>query len=173
MSMPLKTFIEILLLRAGPQDLPTSNALLAGCVVVLVAIQVVLGGQLMPEDKSILPQAILSSLLTLVWVAILLRLFGKPERYTQTATALLGVACVFAPISIPLVASIRPEIGEPVQFTPLALLAFLLSLYLIYVNARILRAAIERPMFQCVALFMLGELLMFLVLVTLGIGAAN
>lgn len=167
----IKIFIDILLLRAGPQDLPTSKQLLAMCFATLVLIQGVLGTWLIPGDEAIVPQAILSTLITLAWVALVLQLSGKPERFVQTATALLGIACFFAPVSIPLVSTIRPEVGQPVAMTPLALLAFALSIFLIYVNARILRAATERSMFQCVLLFMAGELFTFFVLVALGLGA--
>lgn len=166
-----KIFIDILLLRAGPQDLPTSKQLLGVCFAALVILQGVLGTWLMPGDTSIVPQAILSTIITLAWVALILQLSGKPERFVQTATALLGVACLFAPVSIPLVSTIRPEVGEQVAMTPLAMVAFVLSIFLIYVNARILRAATERSMFQCVLLFMAGELFTFFVLVTLGLGA--
>jgi hypothetical protein len=148
----IKIFIDILLSRAGPQDLPTSKQLLGICFATLVV------------------QAILSTLITLAWVALILQLSGRPERFVQTATALLGVACLFAPVSIPLVSTIRPEVGQPVSMTPLALVAFVLSIFLIYVNARILRAATERSMFQCVLLFMAGELFTFFVLVALGLG---
>jgi hypothetical protein len=166
----IKIFIDILLLRSGPQDLPTSKPLLGICFAVLVALQAALGTWLIPGDGSIVPQAILSTLITLAWVALVLQLSGKPERFVQTATALLGVACLFAPISIPLVSTIRPEVGQPVAVTPLALVAFALSIFLIYVNARILRAATERSMFQCVMLFMAGELFTFFLLVSLGLG---
>jgi hypothetical protein len=125
----------------------------------------------MPAEDSIVPQAILSTLITLAWVALILQLSGRLERFVQTATALLGVACLFAPVSIPLVSTIRPEVGQPVAMTPLALVAFALSIFLIYVNARILRAATERSMLQCALLFMAGELFTFFVLVALGLGA--
>ena len=105
-----------------------------------------------------------------LWLALVLRLFGKPERFTQTATAMLGIACLFAPISIPVIAQVQPAAGGPITFSPLTLLAFALSLYLIYINGRILRAAIERPLAQCILLFLLGEFMVFALMVTLGFG---
>ena len=172
MTSILKTFIDILRLQAGPEDLPTSTRLLWGTFALLVGLQAGLSSWLMPEESAVLVQTILSSLVSLGWLALLLRLFGKPERFTQTATAMLGIACLFAPIGLPVVASIRPELGQPVQFTPLAALAFAISLFLIYVNGRILRAAIERPVFQCIVLFMLGEFLVFSITLALGFGGA-
>jgi len=88
----IKIFIDILLLRAGPQDLPTSKQLLGICFATLVVLQGVLGTWLIPGDEAIVPQAILSTLITLAWVALILQLSGRPERFVQTATALLGVS---------------------------------------------------------------------------------
>jgi hypothetical protein len=157
----LKTFFDILRLRAGPEDLPTSPRLLWSCFALLLLLQGGLGSWLMSEERNVFGQALLSGLISLGWLALLLRLFGKPERFTQTATAMLGVACVFAPIGLPV---------QPMTPSPLALFAFVISLYLTYVNGRILRAALERPLFQCIVLFLLGEFLVFSLTLALGIG---
>jgi len=172
MNSTLKIFLDILRRQAGPEDLPASPRLLWGAFVLLLLLQAGLGTWLVPEDRSILPQAIVSGLASLLWLALVLRLFGRPERFVQTASAMLGIACLFAPISIPVIAQVRPAVGEPANFSPLAALAFAISLYLIYINGRILRAAIERPLFQCIALFLLGELVVFSLLLTLGFGDA-
>jgi hypothetical protein len=166
----LKTLLDILRLKAGPEDLPTSTRLLWATFAVLVALQGALAAWLMPEETTVLPQAALSGLVTLVWLALITRAFGYPERYSQTATAVLGVACVFAPVSVPLLLAVRPDAGGQVQFSPLSLVAIALSVYLIYVNARILRAALERPIFQCVLLFMLGEFVVFAANLAAGFG---
>lgn len=166
----LNVFFDILRQRAGPEDLPSSPRLQWGAFVLLVGLQGGLGAWLMPQESSILPQAIASGLASLAWLAFLLRIFGKPERFTQTATAMLGIACLFAPISIPVIAQVRPDASGMIAFSPLMLLAFALSLYLIYINGRILRAAIERPLAQCILLFLLGEFVVFALMITLGFG---
>lgn len=173
MTATLKTLFDILLLRAGPEDLPASSRLLWGAFATLVALQTGLGAWLMPEDTSILPQALLSGLASLAWLAVVLRLFGRPERFTQTASAMLGIACLFAPISLPVIAAIRPQAGQAVEWSPLVMLAFGISLFLVYVNGRLLRAAIERPLLQCIVLFLLGEFLVFAVTLALGVGSAG
>jgi len=171
MNSTLKTFLDILSLRAGPEDLPSSPRLLVGVFVLLVVLQSGFGAWLMPDEAALLPQALLSGLVSLGWLALVLRLFGKPERFLQTATAMLGVACAFAPIAIPVLATVRPTPGQPVAVSPLAMLAFLISLYLIYINGRILRSAIERPLFQCIVLFLLGEFVVFTLTLVLGVGS--
>lgn len=169
----LKTLLDILRLKAGPQDLPTSARLMWGSLVLLVALQGALAAWLMPEETTVVPQAVLSGLVTLGWLALITRAFGFPERYLQTATAMLGVACVFAPISVPLLLAVRPDAAGQVQVGPLSLIALGLSVYLIYVNARILRAALERPMLQCVLLFLLGEFVVFAANLLAGFGGAS
>lgn len=166
----IQTLIDILRLKSGPQDLPTSPPLLAGVVLTLLGLQAVLGQLLMPEDPALFAQAALSGLVTLGWLYLLLRLFGKEARFVQTATAVFGVAALLTPISLPLVAAVRPDAEGMLSLSPLALLAFLLSVYLIYINARILREAIERSMFQCVLLFLAGEILVFSLVLATGIG---
>jgi hypothetical protein len=147
MTDTLKTLFDILRLKSGPADLPTSPRLMWGLLGLLVSLQALLGAWLMPEDKAILPQAIVSGLVTLAWIALLLRLFA-------------------------LVSLVRPQAGQPVEFTPAVLFTLALSFFLVFINARILRAAIERPMFQCVVLFLLGEFLVFAVMLVVGFGGA-
>jgi len=173
MNSTLKTFLDLLSLRAGPEDLPSSPQLLVGVFVLLVVVQTGFGAWLMPNEAALLPQALLSGLVSLGWLALVLRLFGKPERFLQTGTAMLGVACAFAPIAIPVLAAVRPIPGQPVVVSPLAVLAFLISLYLIYLNGLILRSAIERPLFQCIVLFLLGEFFVFTVTLALGVGSPD
>lgn len=167
----LKVLLDILRLKAGPEDLPSSTPLLWGSFVLLVGLQGTLAAWLLPQESDVLPQAALSGLVTMGWLAALLRLFGHPERFVQTATAIVGVACLFAPVSVPLLLAIRPDLGQPAPLSPLTLVAFALSLYVIYINARILRAAIERPLFQCVLLFLLGEMVVFAANLAAGFGA--
>jgi len=173
MKSTIKTFLEILSLRAGPEDLPTSPTLLIRLFVLLIVLQTSLGAWLLAPAGSLLPQALLSGLVSLGWLALVLRLFGKPERFVQTGSAVLGIACAFAPIAIPVLVTARPESGLPVTVTPMTFFAFIISLYLIYVNGRILRAAIERPLFQCVVLFLLGEFFVFALTIALGLGGPN
>jgi hypothetical protein len=170
MYTTIKTLIDILRLQGGPQDLPASSRLLATCVLLLIGLQGLLGQMLIPDDPTLFPQAMLSGLVTLGWLYLLLRLFDKASRFVQTATAIFGIAALLTPISIPLVAAVRPEADGTLALSPLSLVAFALSLYLIYINARILRAAIERPMFQCVLLFLAGEILIFSLVLATGIG---
>jgi hypothetical protein len=170
MYTTIKTLIDILRLRGGPQDLPTSAGLLAVFVLTLIGLQGLLGQTLIPDDPTLFPQAALSALVTLGWLNLLLRLFGKGERFLQTATAIFGIAALLTPISIPLVAAVRPQADGTMALSPLSLVAFALSIYLIYINARILREAIERPMFQCVLLFLAGEILIFSLVLATGIG---
>ena len=170
MNATIKTLIDILRLQRGPQDLPSSNALLGACVIGLIGLQGGLGQAFIPDDPSIFPQAVVSAGVTLAWLYLLLKLFDRGARFVQTATAIFGIAALLTPISIPLVSVVRPDAEGMLTLSVWSLLAFALSVYLIYLNARILREAIERPMFQCVLLFLAGEILVFSVVLATGIG---
>lgn len=167
----LHTLIGILRLRASPADLPTSPRLLGAIFALHAVLQVLLALQFLPVRESLPLEALVSGGITLGWIWFVLRLFGKPERFLQTATAVFGVSCVIAPVSVPLAAAVVPSAGASLQFSPLLALVIVVGFYVVYVNARILREAIERTTLQCVLLFISGDLLAGLVV--LGIFGAD
>ena len=112
-------------------------------------------------------QLLVSVGFTLVWYRLLLGVFGKPERWQQTVTAVLGFGCIITPLIVPAAGMMAPYADDPSAAMPWMLLLLPLAGYLIYVSARILRAAIERPMFQCVMLVLLQTFLEPLILLTL------
>lgn len=178
----LRLFIDLLRRRAGPSDLPTSAALLVSTFVALVALQCVFAGLFGEDPAVVLPRAVVSGLATLGWLALVLRLYGRPERFLQTGTAMLGIMLVVAPIALPLLASglsiveVAGTAGAaprgPLPAGPvLALLAaFALSVFLLIAQARILMAAIGRSLGLCIALCILGELMVVVAVGALGLG---
>jgi hypothetical protein len=52
-----------------------------------------------------------------------------------------------------------PKSGVAVQLSPLLALVIAVGFYVVYVNARILREAIERSTTQCLLIFLAGDLL--------------
>mgnify|MGYP003338811591 FL=1 len=154
-----QTLIGILRLRASPADLPTSQPLLAAIFVLHAALQVFLALQFLPVRDSLPVEALVSGAFSLLWLRFVLQLFGRPERFLQTATAAFGVSCLIAPVSVPLAATVIPKSGVAVQLSPLLALVIVVGFYVVYVNARILREAIERSTTQCLLIFLAGDLL--------------
>ena len=89
MTNLIKYFIELCLLRKGPQDVPASQALLitTGALLILTAVlSDQLHGDLFGKLTFALAQVALLS--TVVWIVLSIR--KVPERIVQTLTALYG-----------------------------------------------------------------------------------
>ncbi len=167
MLSTLKTCFEIALLRRDPSDLPASPTLLAAIVALFLLLNSVLSAIFRPQVENWFLQLLASVAFSLLWYWGLLRLFGRPERFLQTMTAIVGFGCLITPILVPLTGLIAPYAAKPEQATPFILLLLPVAVYVVYVTARILRAAIERPMFQAVALVLLQTFLEPLILLSL------
>lgn len=89
------------MLKAGPQDLPASNALLAGALGAYMLIGVVLSLPGYNFGASLL-QAMIDTVL-LIGIAYAVLSLGKhSERYVQTLTALAGSGAIFGLAALPL-----------------------------------------------------------------------
>src|SRR5262245_13590605 len=118
----LRLFGQIALSRRGPQDLPASPLLLAITVASYIAVTFGLSSLLPPVD-SWRPQLFIEVAFSLAWYALLLRAFGKPERYLQTATAMFGYQLVLAPPLIAIMSIVRRLPEDSGWMTPVALIA--------------------------------------------------
>lgn len=102
MNSLLNRFIQICLLKSGPQDLPTSPFLLA-----LSILAYGLAGLLLSLNQSDLKTAILMVLVDIILLGLLsyllLTINTKTERYFQTLTALAGSSALLALTAWPLV----------------------------------------------------------------------
>ena len=167
MTAILKLYLDIALLRRGPEDVPASRNLLWATLLAFVALNALLTLAFRPTTDNWPLQLLVSVGFTLLWYRVLLSLFGRPERYQQTVTAIFGFGCIITPLIVPVSGMMAPLADHPEQAMPWMLLLLPLAIYLLYVTARILRAAIERPMFQCVTLVLLQTFLEPLLLLTL------
>lgn len=147
----LKVFLDIVLGRKGPQDLPTSTALLLLTLVAYVATSA-LQLAVMHEPASMwLFFLVADPLLLLGWTWFVLRVYRHGERFTQTATALLGTGAFLSMV-----------LYFPVQFLLVGLdegassLAAVASIVLLAVfatvNGRIYRSALETGLFTGAAI---------------------
>jgi len=177
MASILKLYLDIALLRRGPEDVPASRPLLYATLAAFIVLNALLTVAFRPTVENWLPQLMVSVGFTLFWYRVLLSLFGHAERYVQTMTAVLGFGCIVTPVLLPAVGAMAPYMEAKQtaeQAMPFIVLLMLpLFIYLLFVSARILRAAIERPMFQCVMLVLLQTFLEPLLLLSLfGAGEA-
>lgn len=163
MTSILKLYLDIALLRRGPEDVPVSRGLLFWTVVAYLLLSVALVANLGDANGGVLP-VVTGIAIAFGWFRFLLARFGRAERFLQTITAYFGFSLLFRLATAPLVGALAPYADKPQELpTALMLLAVPVSVYQIFVAARILRAAIERPMLVCVALLIVQSVLEFVV----------
>lgn len=148
MHVLIKAFLEVCWFRRGPQDIAASALLrnLAIVVYTLTGMLVALGTQEAPE-RALLGSLIDAALIVLLTMA-LLRFLGKPERLTQTLTALTGCGTLLNLISYPLLLVFYATGESPFM----SLLLSAVAIWNIMIVAHILRHAISQPLFVGMAL---------------------
>ena len=164
MTELFRLFTQIALSRKGPQDLPASPILLA--LTVLGYFLVNYGvNLLMPAVDMWRLHLLVDVAFTLAWYAVLLKAFGKPERFVQTATAMFGYQLVLAPLWIAAVYLSRRYNDDALLQFPAAVIGLAIAIWVIRAGAYVLKAALELPMIACVALIILqilaGQLVLF------------
>ncbi len=115
MSALFNYFVNLCLLRAAPQDLPGSSALLG----VIFVINASIGTLLMATTKLGPGLALVESvfelglMLGVLRIALFLR--GHPDRFNQSATAVMGSGILMSLLALPLLAggvASGGEVGE-------------------------------------------------------------
>jgi hypothetical protein len=90
-------------------------------------------------------QIVCASLLELLWFRIGFQLAGKPERFTQTATAIFATSILFIP-SLAMIGSLMPYMEKGATAQPPALASFFsafIMIWMIVILVRIVRSAFE------------------------------
>jgi hypothetical protein len=160
----LKVFLDIVLWRRGPQDLPASPLLLGLSAVAYVVVSVVQLALLDEPAAAWIVFVALDPLLLVAGTWLLLRLFDRRERFVQTATAVLGAGALlgvllFLPVQWLLATlAVRPE------STAAGLVALALVIVFALVTGRILKLATDSNLFTGVALALTYFLLINLLL---------
>ena len=157
MTELFQLFTQIALSRKGPQDLPASPLLLALTVLGYFLVNYVVN-MLMPAVDAWRLHLLIDVAFTLAWYAILMRAFGKPERFLQTTTAIFGYQIVIAPLWIAAAYFLRQYADNAVLQLPAAIIGLGLLFWVIRAGGYILKAALDLPMIACVVLIILQGL---------------
>jgi hypothetical protein len=156
-------YVDIARFRRGPEDLPVSVQLLLFTTAAYVVVDALMLLVLPLPDSSPAALIAIDVAVTLLWYGLVLRLAGKPERFLQTASAVMGFQLVVAPAFI---ASgwlfLKYQNVSGVQLL-VAALRLALEIWMLVVFGRILRAATGWPLFAGIALAFSQELLTWLV----------
>ena len=147
----LRIFIDIVLWRRGPQDLPASGLLVALTLAAYVAVTVV---QLLMLDEPAATWAfflIVDPLLLMGWVWLVLRVFGRSDRYLQTVAAVLGTGALLGiGLYLPL-QFIVMSLGQPPTSSMAQVFGLLLVAVFALVTGRIVKLATDSSLFTGIA----------------------
>ncbi len=168
----LRIFVDIVLWRRGPQDLPTSTLLLGVAVAAYVAVSAVQLALLGEPAATWFLFIVVDPLLLGAWVWLVLRLFSKPERFLQTASAVFGAGAVLGlALYLPL-QLIATAFGQEPSSGLAQTFALLLVVTFALVTGRIIKLATDSNLFTGIAVSLTYFLLInYLVGVARGAGA--
>jgi hypothetical protein len=140
-----KAFMDIVMQRRGPQDLPASAllfviALLAYAIVGVASLRIYI-----VEPQRIVAELIVNLAALVAFYALLLQLKGFRTRLLQTLTALLGCDAILSTFAWPMHWWHESLVeGDPVGVVPL-LGIFMVLFWSFAVAGHILRHALEIP----------------------------
>ena len=122
----IQIFIDIAFHRRGPEDLPSQAFLLGAVMVVALVVSTVSLVMLGNGFGTAVLETGVSLVVFLVFYRVLLTLAGRPERFTQTVTALLGTSVLLSLIAMPLLLTLGENAEEVPPLTVFLLLGLLL-----------------------------------------------
>ncbi len=160
--------VGIARMQKGPEDLPAStNLLIVLLLASIVPAAIQLGLAPLAFEGSVAALIALGIAARVFWFGLVLRMAGKPERLTQTLTAVFGIQLVLAPALVFSYWFLATYSADPTWRYPAAMLRMVVEVWALVVLARILRSATQWPMFACVMLAIAGELLTVLLALSL------
>jgi hypothetical protein len=166
MTEIIRVFVQIALLKRGPQDLPVSRTLLVLTVCAYAGLTALVNALLAPAGTSLSPLPLAAEVaFTLVWYAALLALLGRRERFLQTASAIFGVQTL---LMQPLLLSVwlMKRYGQDATWQlPIAVAGLAVVIWMVAANTHVVKAALEFSSAASVGLVILqiacGQLLLF------------
>jgi hypothetical protein len=143
----LRIFLDIVLWRRGPQDLPASQLLVWLTLAAYVTVSVVQLALLDEPVKTWFFFLVVDPVLLMAWVWLVLKLFGHPERYVQTVSAVLGTGALLGLVIYLPLQFVVPPAAEG-QGAPLAqVIGFALVAMFALVTGRIIKLATDSSLF--------------------------
>ena len=148
----LKAFLDIVLWRRGPQDLPASRLLFWLTAGAYVAVSIAQLAMLDEPPAAWIVYVFVDPVLLIGGVYLLLRLFGKADRFLQTATAVLGTGVVLGIALFVPVEWVITTTGISPESTVAGMIALAMVVAFALVTGRILKLATDSNMFTGVTL---------------------
>jgi hypothetical protein len=157
-SQLIRLFVQVALLRRGPQDVPASPLLLAVTVAGYFLVNFAVSMVLPPFPGPWVAHLCVDVVFMFVWYAMLLNLVRRPERFLQTTTAVYGFQAVLSPLLVAAVWLTRRFEQDSAWQFPATLVSLALLIWIITANSHIVKTALEWTMPPSVALVILQTL---------------
>jgi len=143
----LKTLLDVMRLRKGPEAIPHSSLLLAMVVALWIVVEI-LGGLIVPRFRGPTVSGLAITLLGLVVFAMMATLERKNARTMQMLTTMIGCGALFGFV-LTLVLAVALRFEQAPAVTLLALLSvWSVTLFSVVVDGHILSRTLERPRLQ-------------------------
>ncbi len=126
MNALLNYFVDLCLLRATPQDVPDSTALLGTAVLVNVLVGLLLIVTARSGPLTALAESLVDVGMMLAVLRGALALTGHPARFHQSATAILGSSALLGLVSLPLLGWSSGGESDGAQLSGLLLLVLVI-----------------------------------------------
>jgi len=160
MNILLPRLLDVMRLRAGPQDMPAGWQLAILLSLIYMA-EGFFADQILDETGSA-PRSLIAACIQFLVTFALLRFRRLSTRFPQTITALAGTGILFGALSIFLAMQAQPGIAQPM----LALLWFGAFIWSLAVDAHIYRHAMSITMSLGVLVAVLIFALNFIIIET-------
>jgi hypothetical protein len=131
------SLVNILRLRGGPQNFPSTWSLTIFLVIAFMLQNLITGQQL--EDDNAAAKSLIAIALQVSVLGGLLFWRQRTERFAQTLSALVAVGIVFNAISFMLLTQSDPETNQPI----FALLWFGVFIWSLFVDANIYKQSLS------------------------------
>ncbi|MGA9856129.1 MAG: hypothetical protein WBR29_12720 [Gammaproteobacteria bacterium] len=153
MKAIVRTCWEICLLRQGPQIFPRSWLLFAVMLVVYILVDAILFAAQGIRDYQIVYQTLFDCALLVAFLALVLMLWQKFERFNQTAVALFGSGALIMIAAVPVSFVATMPDSTSVQIMVEVLIYAILA-WSILVIAHVIRHALDTKLF--IGIFLAG-----------------
>jgi hypothetical protein len=144
----LKTFLDVIMLRKGPEDIPRSTLLLVIAVVMIIFSQLLLHVLVETTYNSDLLLEFATELVKVASYVAVLFASGFIGRIAQTMTAIIGCTAMMVLLFVAIFVVFRPFIGAD----PAGAIAWLVTPWLILVEGHIIARAIQQHWFTGIAI---------------------
>jgi len=147
----LELYWWIACFRKGPEDVPASPFLAQLTALVYVLVQLPLVFTAQGNGIRVIVNSIGDLVILVVFTWLLLKIRSKPERFLQTATALLGTGVIISIIAVPLGILALNAAGTEAAFAP-SMGLLIIIIWSVGIAAHIFSRAMSRPMIEGIAI---------------------